>query len=927
MPLVRQFTGAVARLNHQLPIWLLAAMVLVAVWWHTFNLIDQDYARVKVGAENEIANLARVSQEHAERTFYSADQTLLHVLGEYQRHDGTINLKEVSEEGLYDSRILLQIAMIGANGLLQQSSLPFSDHIDLSDQEYFKVHRAPINDTLFISPVVLDRASGKWSIQLSRRISGKNGKFDGVVVASLDPTYFTRFYAELKLGDQGVAALYDLSGSLLARKAGRKESFAGNAASEPIFSRVLHGEQLGSQTYHSAIDGIERLYHFKKLPSYALLVLIGETTQDVFAEQQKTRLQRLREAAVLSVLLLALTLLLSWSGTVRKRHLEAQRQALMQLQDLTDHVPGLVYEYLLRPDGSSCFPFASEGLRELCRLSPQQVSADAAAFFALTHPDDVAGVNASIQLSAQTLTPWAHEYRVTFADDRVRWFSGKALPQRRPDGSVLWHGFMVDVTARKATEAEIEHLAFYDPLTGLPNRRLLVDRLTQSLAVRARSEHKGNGALLFIDIDNFKNLNDTQGHEQGDLMLQQVAIRLNFCVREGDTVARLGGDDFVVMLLDLSDNATEAATQAEAVGQKVLDTLRQPYQFGRLAYHGSASVGVALFQARHDSVEELFKRADLALYRAKDAGRNTLRFFDPEMQAAMNARAELEAELRLGLRLNQFRLYYQPQVDQQRRLMGVEALVRWQHPQRGLVSPANFIALAEETGLILPLGQWVLETACCQLKEWTTQPERAHLTIAVNVSAVQFHHVNFVSEVLATLERTGAPPTRLKLELTESLLVKDIEDIIAKMVALKSHGVGFSLDDFGTGYSSLSYLKRLPLDQIKIDQSFVGDAVTNFKDAALVKATVAMGHGLGMMVIAEGVETQQQCDFLESEGCHNYQGYLFGRPAPVQDLERFFPGMSQAVSPVPMRFDQGASRSRIQIARPVAAASLPGFNV
>jgi EAL domain-containing protein (putative c-di-GMP-specific phosphodiesterase class I) len=319
-----------------------------------------------------------------------------------------------------------------------------------------------------------------------------------------------------------------------------------------------------------------------------------------------------------------------------------------------------------------------------------------------------------------------------------------------------------------------------------------------------------------------------------------------------------------------------------------LATLRQPYRFSHFTHHGSASVGVALFNVNQDSVDELLKRADLALYQAKDAGRNTLRFFDPEMQAAINERAELESDLRAGLQENQFLLHYQPQVDVQGRLTGVEALVRWQHPQRGMVSPADFIPLAEDTRLILPLGQWVLETACRQLRQWATQPQSAHLTISVNVSALQLHRDNFVQEVLEAIGRTAAPPHRLKLELTESLLVKDIEDTIAKMLALKAQGVGFSLDDFGTGYSSLSYLKRLPLDQLKIDQSFLHEALSNPKDAAIVRATVALGKSLGMTVIAEGVETQAQRDFLISEGCYNFQGYYFGRPAPLAALEKFF---------------------------------------
>jgi diguanylate cyclase (GGDEF)-like protein len=890
MPLVRQITNAVPRLNHQLAIWLLTALVLAAVWLHTFRLIRDDHSEAKAAAESEIVNLARASQEHAQRIFYGADQTLRLVRSEFgeQEHAGRLDLQEMRAKGVFDEETILQVSIIDAQGILQFSSEPVNGRVDLSDRDYFKAHTAANQDSLFISRPERSSVPGRWSMQLSRRITGRHGEFSGVAVASLDPDYFTRFYAELNIGQTGVAALYELNGSLLARRSGGAKRFAGNAASEPVFALAAKGEKSGTLTYRSATDGVERIYHFKKLPSYPLLVLIGMASQDVFAQQQQARLHRFWEADLLSVLLLALAALASWYGVVRRRHVLLQQRALVQLQELTDNVPGLVFQYLLRADGSSCMPFASAGLRLLYHLNPEQVAQNAEAFFGLIHPDDLPAFRASIELSAQALNLWTHEYRVQFDDGTLRWHAGQAMPQHLPDGSVLWHGFILDVTDRKTALAEIDHLAFYDPLTDLPNRRLLADRLTQALAMRARSDHQGCGALLFVDIDNFKILNDTQGHEQGDLMLQQVARRLGYCLREGDTVAHFGGDDFVVMLQDLGDDLTEAASQAKLVGEKVLDALRQPYQLGGLTHHGSVSIGVALFKARNVTVEDLFKRADLALYQAKDAGRNTLRFFDPEIQATLSARATLEADLRLGIRDQQFLLYYQPQVDQHGRLVGVEALLRWQHPMRGMVSPAEFIPLAEDTGLILPLGQWVLETACGQLQQWASRVDAAHLTIAVNVSALQFRRTSFVSEVLAVISRTRAPATRLKLELTESLLVRDIDDIIDKMLALKAHGVGFSLDDFGTGYSSLSYLKRLPLDQIKIDQSFVRDAATNSRDAALVRATVAMGQGLGMMVIAEGVETQQQRDFLAQEGCLNYQGSLFGRPGPVRNLERFF---------------------------------------
>lgn len=442
-----------------------------------------------------------------------------------------------------------------------------------------------------------------------------------------------------------------------------------------------------------------------------------------------------------------------------------------------------------------------------------------------------------------------------------------------------------DVTANKKAENEINSLAFYDPLTDLPNRRLLHDRLRQAISSSARSSK--HGALLFIDLDNFKTLNDTLGHDIGDQLLRQVAQRLGNCVRDGDTVARLGGDEFVVMLQDLSGDALIAASQAEVVSEKVLALCSQPYQLGGTMHHSTTSIGIALFANHTESIDELMKRADLAMYQAKASGRNSLRFYDPDMQAAIMLRVALEADLREAVKKNEFHLYYQTQVDDGGHVTGVEALLRWQHPERGLVSPLEFIPLAEDTGLILSVGHWVMESACSQLATWASKPEMAHLTIAVNVSASQFHHREFVRQVLDVLEQTGANPQRLKLELTESLLVRDIEDVIEKMTALRTTGVSFALDDFGTGYSSLSYLKRLPLDQLKIDQAFVRDILTNTNDAAIARMIVSLAEAMGLTVIAEGVETEAQRGFLALQGCRAYQGYLFSHPLPMDRFEAF----------------------------------------
>ncbi|MGQ0712057.1 MAG: sensor domain-containing protein [Rhodoferax sp.] len=503
-----------------------------------------------------------------------------------------------------------------------------------------------------------------------------------------------------------------------------------------------------------------------------------------------------------------------------------------------------------------------------------------------------------IDMEGVSASQWAQHRADLFAH---RTFHDFQYQRRLPDGSILWasisgapvfdaqgrftgyRGIGRNITERKRDEDRIERLAFYDPLTGLPNRRLLMDRLHSALALRERDG--STGALLFIDLDNFKDLNDTRGHDVGDELLKQVAIRLSQCVREADTVARLGGDEFVVMLQMLSPHAEEAAADVEAVGRKVLAVLNQPFRLGGIEHHSTPSMGVAMFQHEHVTIEELLKRADLAMYQAKAAGRNTLRFFDPAMQAAATARASVEADLRQALVRDELVLYYQPVVDALERTIGVDALVRWVHPTRGIVSPGEFIPVAEQTGLVIDIGLWVLRAACQQLVLWSHTPHTRALSISVNVSARQFRSPGFTQQVLDVLRQTGANPYRLKLELTESLLLTDFADVADKMSELRSIGVSFSLDDFGTGYSSLSYLKQLPLDHLKIDQSFVRGVLTDPNDAAIARTILTLAASLDLGVVAEGVEITGQRDFLMQHGCRSFQGYLFGRPVPVQMLD------------------------------------------
>lgn len=528
----------------------------------------------------------------------------------------------------------------------------------------------------------------------------------------------------------------------------------------------------------------------------------------------------------------------------------------------------------------------SNEVYRIFEIDSEKFDANYETFLNRIHPEDRDLVNSAYMTSLSARQPYEVTHRLLMDDGRIKWVHESGMSEFDSDGKPLRSmGTVQDITERKFAEEEINRLAFFDSLTQLPNRTLLIDRLNQALVVSVRD--KQFGALLFIDLDNFKTLNDTLGHAMGDMLLQQSSRRLLSCIREGESVARLGGDEFVVLLTGLGSEEKNAAALCEAIGKNILSLLNEPYELDGIPYQSTASMGITLFNSDSVSEDELMKQADLAMYKSKEIGRNSLSFFDPKMESSLKERASLEEEIRKGIEEEQFLLYYQPQVLQDGTTYGAEVLVRWNHPQRGVVSPAEFIPIAEETGLILPLGQWILKTATHQIARWADQEMFKDLTVAVNVSARQFKQSSFVDEVITLLRESGADPKRLKLELTESLLVENIEDVIVKMDALKEFGVRFSLDDFGTGYSSLSYLKRLPLDQLKIDQSFVRDILNDPNDAIICKSTIALSQSMGLSVIAEGVETAEQLEILRSFGCGAYQGYYFSPPIPLVKFEAF----------------------------------------
>lgn len=829
---------------------------------------------------------------------------LADVLNEYPQYTGILTIKP--------------------SGDLFCDSLRSGRTMNLADRRYFQNALNPGN------PLAVEAAFGRLTgtavLQIAYAARNKMGELKFILLASLDLDKTMQSRSRTLPRRNAVIALVDNKGTVFTWHPDTEKLRGRSIADSPLF-RFAREQTAGAVREDLEFGGVSRIWAVSTLPEFpevGLHVVVGVSKQDLLAAANRNLVQAL-------AILLAVWLLVFGGAWVLARGVMDRGLAEeMRIRELNEQLEQRVLERTARLESAN-----QELNREIAERSRAEAELRIAAIAFDSQEGmmvtDAHGVILRVNRAFVEETGYSAEDvvgrkrtmltsgREDAALDDAMWetvqrcgaWQGEVWDRRKNgevypvwltisavkgQGGLVTHyvATHIDITQRKAVEDQLHKLAFYDPLTQLPNRRLLLDRLGHVLAGSTRSRNQG--AIMFIDLDNFKALNDTQGHDVGDRLLAEVAQRLKSSVRQGDTVARLGGDEFVVMVQDLAADSMVVA-QVEAVAEKILAALDCPYrlvfdaELGRrnaLNYHCTASIGITLFGAHSTNVDELLKQADLAMYQAKDSGRNAIRFFDPEMQAAITSRVALEADLREAVEAGQFQLYYQPQVvGESHRLTGVEALLRWHHSRRGMVPPSEFIPLAEETGLILPLGQWVLETACAQLATWASQPEMAQLSVAVNVSAHQIRQTDFVDQVLAVLADAGANPQRLKLELTESLLVSNVEDIIAKMTLLKSRGVGFSLDDFGTGYSSLSYLKRLPLDQLKIDQSFVNEVLTDANDAAIAKMIVALAESLGLAVIAEGVETEEQRNFLAESGCHAYQGYLFSKPLPLAGFEQW----------------------------------------
>lgn len=503
--------------------------------------------------------------------------------------------------------------------------------------------------------------------------------------------------------------------------------------------------------------------------------------------------------------------------------------------------------------------------------------------------EDKVRVTQAIQEMMEKNKPFDIEYRMIRANDGEQiwvWDRGRVVERDDEGYPTRAVGLIQDITEKKSNQTKIESMAFYDVLTKLPNRALLQDRIHQAIEHCKRFENLG--AILFLDLDHFKLLNDAYGHQAGDELLTEVANRIKTVIRAEDTVARLGGDEFVIVLSELDNDKFKAAMKAENIAKavhKVIDTpIALKFQEGVLEYSITVSIGITLFDEHTADIDSLLRLSDVALYSAKDSGRDSSVFFDPDMQQKLDFSIQLEQELRHSISQQDFVLHYQPQYDINNSLIAAEALIRWNHPKLGMVNPVEFISIAEDSNLIVPIGRWVLAEACAQLARWQSDPHLAHLTLSINISAKQVWQKNFVKETIDIITRSRADQSKLKLELTESVLLKDIDDTAKKLRLLKGFGLSFSLDDFGTGFSSLSYLKNLPIDEIKIDQTFIRDIMVDESDLVMVKTIISLGENFGITVVAEGVETKPQLDLLKSYSCDVYQGFYFSKPLPYEEF-------------------------------------------
>jgi diguanylate cyclase (GGDEF)-like protein len=761
------------------------------------------------------------------------------------------------------------VAVFDADGQLLNTSVTWpAPALNVSDRPYLKAFKNdPRSPEMLIEPVH-SRVTGIWTTVIARKMTGPNGEFLGVVGRGIEPAKFEDFFASVSLGDDAVISMFHLNGTMLARYPHVEAMIGQNFASAPLFRDVMSKSDHGTLRLNSPVDGEEKLGSARRL-SHFPIVMVATTTVSAALADWRDQIRFLIVAAGLCVLVIAVMLFLVVRRLSQQHRLSQQRLAL-EKQRLDTAVNNMTQGLLLF-DASQRLVVCNQRYIEMYGLSTEAVKPGC------SFREVIACRKANGSFVGD-----ADKYcALVLRDIGLRRSMIIETPDRRsiqivnePLADGGWVATHEDITERKRAEEQITHLAHYDALTDLPNRTLFHELLKRELASIAPGEQL---AVLYIDIDEFKSVNDSLGHLIGDELLKSVAVSLSRCVAAGDFVARLGGDEFAIV-----QTCIAGAEDVSDLVAKIYQAIREPYEC--LGHHVTtdASIGVALAPQHGGDLDQILKNADLAMYAAKSAGRRTFRFFEPEMDAQVKARRILEMDLRQAIIEGGLEVYYQPCIDlRDDRITGCEALLRWRHPERGMISPAEFIPVAEETGLINQLGEWALTTACAEATTWPDD-----IKIAVNVSPVQFKSGTLALKIVAALNASGLAASRLELEITEAVLIRDDETALTILHQLRAIGVRIALDDFGTGYSSLSYLQRFPFDKIKIDRCFVTDIAEPDGSSCIVQAVVNIAAARHMTTIAEGVETQQQKELLRALGCTEMQGYLFSAAKPAAELKQ-----------------------------------------
>jgi diguanylate cyclase (GGDEF)-like protein/PAS domain S-box-containing protein len=861
---------------------LFALLLMAALWTAAFHMIRAEESAAHEAARDATRELVDTYEAQLARSLSGIDQTLRVLQYAVEMNGAGAALDALGAKGLLPPGLVFQVAIIGADGRVLASNPRARAGADVSRAEWFAWHRERTGDIPFVGETIGRREA---HVVFSRRINDANGRFAGVASVAVDPEFFTISYERSRLGERGLLGVAGSDGIVRAVRVGEGVSWG---------QRIAVGKPDSVRLHPSAIDGELRYTSTRPLGGFPLVAAVGLAESEQMAEFRAQRRAWLIGASAGTALLVVVVALVSaWSWQLAKAR---RRERLAQETYAAASEASLDAFFVLRtvrgPDGGvddfliETTNSRAEQLTGLtkARMEGRRMSALLPTYLGVGIFEDLSAV-ASDGVAREA------EWLAHMLPDDDRWLHRQVVPV---EGGVV--AIVRDITERKLAEQRIRHLAHHDDLTGLPNRSLLRDRLGQAIR---DAERKGTSVgLAFIDLDGFKLVNDGLGHNAGDELLKVVGARMGRCLRRNDTLARFGGDEFVILLPDLSGDPMAITPLLEKVRQAVTE----PVEVEGQEVQVSCSIGVVLYPRDGEDANTLMMNADAAMYRAKE-NKDSFQFYASEMNASVEEKLVLLEGMRTALEQClapgcaaapcQFQLLYQPKVDlRSGRLFGVEALIRWQHPEQGMIPPQRFICLAEESGLIVPLGEWVVRTACAQAQAWRAAG-LPPLSVSVNVSARQFEEKRLVERIADALRATGLPPEALEVEVTESLIMRDMARSVEKMRELTDMGVSLSIDDFGTGYSSLSALKSFPISRLKIDKSFVRDLADSPDDQAIAMAVISLGHKLNLRVIAEGVETEEQRDFLRANDCDEMQGYLFSRPVPPERIAQLLAPQSE----------------------------------